>query len=103
MNDDKTGLSPAASDKTGLSPPGAAWCFFVAVFLNAFVDLGHKITIQNTLFKLYSGSYQVIMTGTGIGGEAVFQAGKALKANILSFVARLTESEASLLDIRDGG
>jgi acyl-[acyl-carrier-protein]-phospholipid O-acyltransferase/long-chain-fatty-acid--[acyl-carrier-protein] ligase len=40
----------------------AAWCFFVAVFLNAFVDLGHKITIQNTLFKLYSGSYQVIMT-----------------------------------------
>ena len=40
----------------------AAWCFFVAVFLNAFVDLGHKITIQNTLFKLYSGTYQVIMT-----------------------------------------
>ncbi len=39
-----------------------AWCFFVAVFLNAFVDLGHKITIQNTLFKLYSGPYQVIMT-----------------------------------------
>ena len=49
------GLSPD-------SPPAAAWCFFVAVFLNAFVDLGHKITIQNTLFKLYSGSYQVIMT-----------------------------------------
>lgn len=40
--------------------------------------------------------------GTGIGGEAVYQAGKALKANILSFVARLTESEASLFDIRDG-
>lgn len=40
--------------------------------------------------------------GTGIGGEAVFQAGKALRANILSFVARLTESEASLYDIRDG-
>ena len=40
--------------------------------------------------------------GTGIGGEAVLQAGKALKANILSFVARLTESEASLFDIRDG-
>ncbi len=39
-----------------------AWCFFIAVFLNAFVDLGHKINIQNTLFKLYSGSYQVIMT-----------------------------------------
>ena len=40
--------------------------------------------------------------GTGIGGEAVLQAGKALRANILSFVARLTETEASLLDIRNG-
>ena len=40
--------------------------------------------------------------GTGIGGEAVFQTGKALRANILSFVARLTESEASMLDVRDG-
>jgi carbon-monoxide dehydrogenase large subunit len=40
--------------------------------------------------------------GTGIGGEAVFRAGKALRANILSFVARLTETEASLLDVRNG-
>ena len=40
--------------------------------------------------------------GTGIGGEAVFQTGKALRANILNFVARLTESEASMLDVRDG-
>lgn len=40
--------------------------------------------------------------GTGIGGEAVFQTGKALRANILNFVARLTESEASLFDVRDG-
>jgi carbon-monoxide dehydrogenase large subunit len=40
--------------------------------------------------------------GTGIGGEAVFQSGKALRANILNFVARLTESEASMLDVRDG-
>jgi acyl-[acyl-carrier-protein]-phospholipid O-acyltransferase / long-chain-fatty-acid--[acyl-carrier-protein] ligase len=56
MSDDKTGLSPTNRGSAG------AWCFFVAVFLNAFVDLGHKITIQNTLFKLYSGTYQVIMT-----------------------------------------
>ena len=49
-------------DKSGLSPFKGTWCFFIAVFLNAFVDLGHKITIQNTLFKLYSGPYQVIMT-----------------------------------------
>ncbi len=36
--------------------------FFVAVFLNAFVDLGHKIIIQNTVFKLYDGPVQVILT-----------------------------------------
>jgi carbon-monoxide dehydrogenase large subunit len=40
--------------------------------------------------------------GTGIGGEAVWQAGRALRSNVLTFVARLTETEASLLDIRDG-
>jgi carbon-monoxide dehydrogenase large subunit len=40
--------------------------------------------------------------GTGIGGEAVLQAGRALRANILAFVARLNESEASLFDVRDG-
>ncbi len=40
--------------------------------------------------------------GTGIAGEAVFQAGKALKNNILTFVARVGETEASLLDIRSG-
>lgn len=40
--------------------------------------------------------------GTGIGGEAVFQAGRALRDNILRFVARLEESESSLLQVRDG-
>ncbi|MGS2718502.1 acyl-[ACP]--phospholipid O-acyltransferase [Eionea flava] len=39
-----------------------AYSFLLAVFLNAFVDLGHKITIQNTLFKLYDGSELVILT-----------------------------------------
>jgi acyl-[acyl-carrier-protein]-phospholipid O-acyltransferase/long-chain-fatty-acid--[acyl-carrier-protein] ligase len=38
------------------------WFFYLAIFLNAFVDLGHKIIIQNTVFKLYSGSFQVILT-----------------------------------------
>lgn len=41
--------------------PGAI-PFFIAVFLNAFVDLGHKIVIQNTVFKIYDGSEQVILT-----------------------------------------
>lgn len=36
--------------------------FLVAVFLNAFVDLGHKIIIQNTLFKIHDGGELVIFT-----------------------------------------
>jgi acyl-[acyl-carrier-protein]-phospholipid O-acyltransferase / long-chain-fatty-acid--[acyl-carrier-protein] ligase len=35
---------------------------FIAVFLNAFVDLGHKIIVQNTVFKLYDGAQQVALT-----------------------------------------
>lgn len=35
---------------------------FTAVFLNAFVDLGHKITVQNTIFKLYSEQAQIVAT-----------------------------------------
>jgi len=36
--------------------------FTLIVFLNAFVDLGHKIIIQNTVFKVYDGEVQVILT-----------------------------------------
>ncbi len=36
--------------------------FILIIFLNAFVDLGHKILIQNSLFKLYDGQTQVILT-----------------------------------------
>jgi acyl-[acyl-carrier-protein]-phospholipid O-acyltransferase/long-chain-fatty-acid--[acyl-carrier-protein] ligase len=32
------------------------------LFLNAFVDLGHKIIIQNTLFKTYDGDAQILLT-----------------------------------------
>jgi acyl-[acyl-carrier-protein]-phospholipid O-acyltransferase/long-chain-fatty-acid--[acyl-carrier-protein] ligase len=39
-----------------------AWPFLLAIFLNAFVDLGHKIVIQNTIFKSYDGEWQVILT-----------------------------------------
>ncbi|TWI56480.1 acyl-[acyl-carrier-protein]-phospholipid O-acyltransferase/long-chain-fatty-acid--[acyl-carrier-protein] ligase [Pseudomonas duriflava] len=41
--------------------PGA-WPYLIAIFLNAFVDLGHKIIIQNTVFKIYDGSTQVVLT-----------------------------------------
>lgn len=39
-----------------------AWPYMLAVFLNAFVDLGHKIVIQNTIFKSFDGEWQVILT-----------------------------------------
>ncbi|MDO6454843.1 acyl-[ACP]--phospholipid O-acyltransferase [Neptunomonas phycophila] len=36
--------------------------FLMVAFLNAFVDLGHKIIIQNTLFKSFDGDQQIILT-----------------------------------------
>lgn len=45
-----------------LSRFAGALPFFTAIFLNAFIDLGHKIVIQNTLFKLYDGELLVVLT-----------------------------------------
>ncbi len=36
--------------------------YIIVVFLNAFTDLGHKIIIQNTIFKVYDGSTQIVLT-----------------------------------------
>lgn len=36
--------------------------FIGMAFINAFVDLGHKIIIQNTLFKAYDGEVQILLT-----------------------------------------
>lgn len=36
--------------------------FMLVAFLNAFIDLGHKVTIQNTLFKSYDGETQILLT-----------------------------------------
>lgn len=36
--------------------------FLLIVFVNAFVDLGHKIIIQNTVFKAYDDQTQIILT-----------------------------------------
>lgn len=36
--------------------------YLFVVFLNAFTDLGHKIIIQNTIFKVYDGETQIILT-----------------------------------------
>jgi len=36
--------------------------YIFVVFLNAFTDLGHKIMVQNTVFKVYDGNEQIILT-----------------------------------------
>ncbi len=36
--------------------------YLLVLFINAFVDLGHKITIQNTIFKMESGESQILLT-----------------------------------------
>lgn len=36
--------------------------FILIVFFNAFIDLGHKILIQNTIFKIYDGQEQIILS-----------------------------------------
>ena len=36
--------------------------YVIVVFLNAFTDLGHKIIIQNTVFKIYDGETQIVLT-----------------------------------------
>ena len=36
--------------------------YVAMIFLNGFVDLGHKIIIQNTLFKAYDGDTQILLT-----------------------------------------
>jgi len=36
--------------------------YLMVVFLNAFVDIGHKIIIQNSIFKSYDGQQQIIFT-----------------------------------------
>ena len=36
--------------------------YSIMIFLNAFIDLGHKIVIQNTVFKVYDGDTQIILT-----------------------------------------
>lgn len=35
--------------------------FISVIFINAFIDLGHKIVIQNAIFKSFDGSMQVMM------------------------------------------
>ena len=36
--------------------------YLVVLFINAFVDLGHKIIVQNTIFVIYDEKTQLILT-----------------------------------------
>ena len=47
--------------KSLIKTPGYA-ALVLMIFLNAFIDLGHKIVIQNIIFKLYDGPEQIILT-----------------------------------------
>ena len=38
------------------------YAYLIALFLNAFTDLGHKIIIQNTVFKMYDGEIQIVLS-----------------------------------------
>jgi len=44
------------SDIKGLLP------YILVVFLNAIIDLGDKILLQNAIFKFYDGDTQIILT-----------------------------------------
>ena len=48
--------------KEGMFAIAGVLNYIVVVFLNAFTDLGHKIIIQNTIFKVYDGHTQIVLT-----------------------------------------
>ncbi|MDP3265694.1 MAG: MFS transporter [Sulfuricurvum sp.] len=48
--------------KTALWKSRGVIPYTFALFLNAFTDLGHKIVIQNTVFKIYDGHEQIVLT-----------------------------------------
>jgi acyl-[acyl-carrier-protein]-phospholipid O-acyltransferase/long-chain-fatty-acid--[acyl-carrier-protein] ligase len=39
-----------------------ALAYVLVIFINAIVDLGDKIILQNTIFKIYNGSEQIVLT-----------------------------------------
>ncbi len=73
--------------------------YLLALFLNAFTDLGHKILIQNTIFKIYDGSEQIMYSAlinslillpfVLIFSPAGFLASKYAKDKIMRFGAVL--------------
>ena len=73
------------------------FAFLSILFINAFVDLGHKIIIQNTIFKVYDDQTQIILTSIVNGlillpfillfSPAGFLADKYKKPQVMKFSA----------------
>ena len=75
------------------------YAYIIALFLNAFTDLGHKIIIQNTVFKMYDGQTQIVLTAivnvlillpfVMVFTPAGFLADKFPKNKVMTFAAAL--------------
>ena len=75
------------------------YAYVLALFLNAFTDLGHKIIIQNTVFKMYDGEIQIVLTAIVnalillpfimVFTPAGFLADKFPKNRVMTFAAAL--------------
>jgi carbon-monoxide dehydrogenase large subunit len=66
------------------------------------LDISHvKIVTGDTEATPYGGGTWA-SRGAGIGGEAVLQAGRALRGNICKFAAVALKKDQSELDVRDG-
>src|SRR4029077_16438654 len=59
-----------------------------------------RVIIGDTDNVPYGGGTRA-SRAAGIGGEAAWQAGKALRANVLAGAASILQAEAKALDIRD--
>ena len=75
------------------------YAYLIALFLNAFTDLGHKIIIQNTVFKMYDGEIQIVLSAIVnalillpfilVFTPAGFLADKFPKNKVMTFAAAL--------------
>ena len=75
------------------------YAYLTALFLNAFTDLGHKIIIQNTVFKMYDDQMQIVLTAIVnslillpfilVFTPAGFLADKFPKNKVMTFAAAL--------------
>lgn len=83
--------------------------FLLVAFINAVVDLGHKIIIQNTIFKIYDDAQQVALTAIVNGlillpfillfSPAGFLSDRFSKPKIMQFSALAAVAITSLITL----